>query len=300
MSYRLRAGKPLEAEVKRIARERLEAAEEALRSQGGDRHEAIHTARKNFKKLRGLYRLVRTGAPVLYENENARIRDVARSLSDVRDATALIEAVDGLRRHIADQHAPDALAAIQATLVERRDRIAGSEDAPDARMVAAADACRDAGHVIADLDLDGRKAGKIVAGGWRKVCAQARRAIAACETRGGAADFHDLRKRVKYHGMHARLLDDAWPSAMKLRRREAKALGDLLGDEHNLSLLAGLMGSEPDAVGRPAEREIVERLIADRRAELRAAGLARARVLFRETARCSAGRTALLWRMAKD
>jgi hypothetical protein len=87
---------------------------------------------------------------------------------------------------------------------------------------------------------------------------------------------------------------------MKLRRREAKALADLLGDEHNLSLLAGLMGGEPDAVGSPAEREIVGRLIADRRAELRADGLARARLLFREPARYSAGRTALLWRKAAD
>lgn len=300
MSYRLRPGKSLEKETKRIALAHLEKAEAALRDRSGDRDEAVHDARKDFKKLRGLYRLVRAGAADFYQCENARLRDVARSLSGVRDATALVEAVDGLRRHIALEHAPEALAVVQANLAERRDRIARTGGLAESRMSEAADACRAARDAVVRLDLKGRSDLKIIAAGWQTICRQAGRAIEASATNAAAADFHDLRKRVKYHWMHARLARDAWPSAMKLRAREAEQLGDLLGDEHNLALLSDLAEAEPAVVGSQAEREILGRLVADRRAELRAEGLLRARRLFGEPAGESARRLALLWRSASD
>lgn len=88
MSYRIRPGKDLTTEVVRIAEIQYDRAIETLGDQPKGRYQAIHDARKRFKKLRGLFRLVREAAPDFYEAENARIRDMARTLSTVRDATA--------------------------------------------------------------------------------------------------------------------------------------------------------------------------------------------------------------------
>ena len=124
------------------------------------------------------------------------------------------------------------------------------------------------------------------------------RALKACAETGEAADFHDLRKRVKYHWMHVRLVESAWPGPMRLRRREARQIGDLVGDEHNLSLLAALIREEPGCGRQRSRRELLMRLLADRQAALRAEALRRAGALFRDEPKRDAGRLALLWRQA--
>lgn len=96
MSYRIRPGKPLTGEVTRVAENQYARAIEVLRDRPDGPYEAIHDARKGFKRLRGLFRLVRGPAPDFYASENARLRDIARTLSVVRDATALVEALDHL------------------------------------------------------------------------------------------------------------------------------------------------------------------------------------------------------------
>ncbi|MGN6548551.1 MAG: CHAD domain-containing protein [Pararhizobium sp.] len=295
MSYRLRLDRKLVAEIRRIAHEELDAASAALKDETVDRSAAIHDMRKSFKKLRGLTRLLRTAAPDFHEEQNARLRDAARALSGLRDATALVETVDALGRHIGEEHAPTALSAVRQNLLDRRERLAAGRRSLDAEIAEAVEACRQARAAFDGLHLDGSPR-RIVAAGWRRICRQARDAIAACEAAGEPADFHDLRKRVKFHWMHVRLLEDLWPSSMKLRRTEAKRLEAMLGDEHNLSVLAALMENEPDAVGSGAEREIVARLLADWRAELRAQALAGAKTMFREKPKASGRRISLLWR----
>lgn len=295
MSYRLRLDKDLDSEIRRIAADELDAALAALQDEAIDRSVAIHDVRKSFKKLRGLTRLVRSAAPRFHEEQNARLRDAARALAGLRDATALVETVEALGRHIGDEHAPAALEAVRRNLATRRDRLAASRASLDDEVAGAIETCRKVRDAFDALDLHGRKR-KIAAAGWRRLCDQARDAIAACEAKGEAADFHGLRKRMKYHWMHVRLLEDLWPSSMKLRRREAKQLEAMLGDEHNLSVLAALMESEPDAVGSAAEREIVGRLVADWRAELRADALAGAKIMFQEKPKASARRISALWR----
>src|SRR2546430_1303607 len=80
----------------RVARGRIRHALGQL-DDGHDPDKAVHEARKDMKKLRALVRLMR---PELggkaYRRENARFREVARSLSGVRDAKAMLEALDAL------------------------------------------------------------------------------------------------------------------------------------------------------------------------------------------------------------
>jgi CHAD domain-containing protein len=240
MSYRIRPGKPLTGEVVRVARIQYTGAIGMLRDQPRGPHEAIHDARKRFKRLRGLFRLVRTAAPKFCARENARVRDIAAGLSTVRDATALVEAMDHLlASDAASSHVP-ALAAIRDRLAGRRDRIATAETDLEARIAVAIAGCEDGIAALSVLKLPKGKARaiEVLAGGFAGNYGRAVRALEAATASGHAEGWHDLRKRVKYHRMHVQLMNPAWPGDMAMRAEIADLAGEALGDDRRMRTAA--------------------------------------------------------------
>jgi CHAD domain-containing protein len=271
VTYRIRPERPLTEEVRGIARSQLKKAIDILYTERNGRHEAIHAARKRFKKLRGLYRLIRNEARDFYRTENARLRDAARSLSAVRDATALVEAMD---RMIVANAAPDehaVLLAIRQRLAARRDRIAAAETGLHASISAAIHACEEALDALETLDLPAKPKDvrKALAGGFATTYARAVDALGQARKSNAAEDWHDLRKRLKYHWMHSQLLDEAWPGGMRLRAAVAEAAGDDLGDDHDLAVLLALAENEPDLIGRADEIAILQTVVSARSETLR-------------------------------
>src|SRR5690606_16072424 len=57
-------------------------------------HEGVHQARKRWKKIRALLRLLQKPLGNTYRRENKTFRNLGRSLSGLRDAEALVETVD--------------------------------------------------------------------------------------------------------------------------------------------------------------------------------------------------------------
>ena len=95
--------------IKRIAIEEFDKAVAQTKPKVKNRDEAIHGARVSLKKLRALLRFARTKDNAdVFRHENACYREAGKRLSEVRDATAMIEAFDQLTKHYADQLAPDA------------------------------------------------------------------------------------------------------------------------------------------------------------------------------------------------
>lgn len=88
MAFYLRDRESVAVRFKRIANEQAKKAlfQVTVVIQQ-DPSEAVHDARKRFKKIRALLRLVRDqlGEDV-YQSENACFRALGRRLSDVRDA----------------------------------------------------------------------------------------------------------------------------------------------------------------------------------------------------------------------
>lgn len=270
MSYRIRPGKPLTGEVVRIAEIQYERAIHVLRRQPDGPHQAIHDARKRFKRLRGLFRLVRAATPDFFARENARLRDMAATLSEVRDATALVEALDQLLASgAAGESRPD-LEAIRARLAARRDRIATDAVDLDARITAAIAICQDGIGALADLQLPARrkKAIALLAGGTAKNYGKAVSALERAIESGDPEDWHDLRKRIKYHRMHIQLLSLAWPGEMALRARIGDIAGEALGDDHDLDALKTLIATDPEAIGSEAEIAVLRACIIARSARL--------------------------------
>lgn len=92
MEYTVQSDEPVSDGIKRIIRGKVETGIDHIDGDM-DRHETVHEVRKRCKEVRAALRLVRGVLPT-YSEANAHYRDAARELSDIRDATALIETFD--------------------------------------------------------------------------------------------------------------------------------------------------------------------------------------------------------------
>lgn len=263
--------------LRRIAAEQVDIALAEARADG-DPGPRIHAIRKCTKKLRGLMRLVRPAFPD-YGRENAALRDLARTLSGLRDATVTAATLEDL----IEAHRP---AVDAATFAAVRDEIAGEvPSAPDLAPVAATLAQvreRVALWTLHDTGWDA------LAGGLRRTYRDARR------SRRGKGDeaLHAWRKPVKYHWYHVRLLEGMWPDAMAAREATADALGEALGQHQDLVVLqARLAASSLPA----APARVLRGLIVVRKAELEAEARELAPRLLAEKPRALAERWGDMW-----
>jgi CHAD domain-containing protein len=126
---------------------------------------------------------------------------------------------------------------------------------------------------------------------------RARKSLQKAETRGEPDDFHDLRKAVKAHSMHLSLLKKLWPSSVKAQRKAVDALGELLGELHDVFVLRALIEDEGKPLGGGAETRLLARLLKRSERKLRKACLAEASKLFSDSPRHSAKKLA---RKARD
>ncbi|MGD8977122.1 MAG: CHAD domain-containing protein [Gammaproteobacteria bacterium] len=280
MAYRLNPENPLSRELVRVAREQIEGAIKDIHQGRHDIHEAVHDVRRHCKLIRGLIRLVRPAFPE-YRSENAWFRDLGRSLSATRDATASIECLDALDQRFAGLIQPGLFAPVRRSLEQRRESIIASVKLDD-RLVEARHSLYAAHWRAGDwsLEADGFEA---VAGGLRKTYGRARNRM--LEAREEAHDelLHEWRKRVKYHRYHMKLLGDIWPAMVGCREKECHRLTDYLGDDHDLVVLRDTLLGEPDRFGDPQTLRYLLGLIRWRRAELQAAAMPLGMRLFAET-----------------
>ena len=230
-------GRPPSAEIKRLA---IALADDALRNletaRHGPREEAVHEARKRFKELRALLRLVPGGK----RGERARaerrlIRDAGRSLSAARDADILAESFEKLRGRFGS--AIDASRDFQARI------LAGATEQPfdtSSAVQLVGRARNDAALWMLDMSADD------VCAAVRRSYRASRRAMSeALESRSSAA-FHEWRKREKDHWYHARFVEASIP-AMHAREPLLHRLSRILGDHHDLVIVR-------DAAARHASR----------------------------------------------
>jgi CHAD domain-containing protein len=230
MVYRLKTSdKSLTAALRRIARAQIDGALEAA-DRPGETPRDIHEARARCKKLRGLIRLVRPAFPG-FDAENAAFRDAAKALERLRAGGAGLETLDRLRAAAPDGLDADALAAIRARFkAEALPHLATDRHADIAAFRAL---LSDARARIADWRLSSRGFAP-ARKGLQKTYAQGQRGLERARQSGTAEAFHDWRKPVKYHWYHAQLLRPVKPRRIDPQRDLAKALGEMLGDHHDL------------------------------------------------------------------
>lgn len=268
MAYRLLAEESVEEGIKRIVREQIDKAIGEIHDQELDRHQTVHQVRKRCKKIRGALRLVRPEFEETYQFENAWFRDAARKLSPLRDAEAMIETYDQLMERFSDQLETSAFASIRETLILRRQQIADEQLDLDKRL---ADFLTDMQEARERLDTWTIPAAgfQAISAGLQKTYRRGRKAM--LKAYGGQStpeQFHEWRKRVKYHRYHTRLLRELWKPVMKRFLAEVKALSDLLGDDHDLAVFRRTLMDRPDGFGEQTDVQVLIGLVDRRRAQL--------------------------------
>ncbi|NNH57459.1 CHAD domain-containing protein [Rhizobium laguerreae] len=300
MAYRIRPDADFTEAFRKVAIEQLEHAVTVLEKRPDGAHEAIHSFRKNLKRLRSLYRLVAREVPDFQTHENARLRDAAHSLSAIRDAAALIGTGQYLQHSARGNEENEALGRIVNILEGRRESMAEAESGLEQRRTETSDALKEAIAALDEVSFNGghRKNARMLAKSWRRTARKAKAALAACHGEASADDFHTLRKRTYDYRLYHALLRDVWPGAMKAKRDAAKELVEDLGHIHDLTVLSELVESEPQLFTRNDDLAHLLDIIIFRQQEDRRQALIKAEAVFADDADEEAQRIELLWLMA--
>jgi len=271
--YHLRPGERVPAGIERIVREEIESAVRQLRGEGeADRDEAIHEARKNLKKIRGVLRLMQPELGETYGRENTFFRDAGLRLSQFRDAGVMIETFDALRKKYHGEVGAGRLASIRRGLIARKEQ-AERQGGIEEVLNAVAAALRRSARRVTTWPLTTHGFGAI-APGLEATFRRGRKALARVHKHPLAENYHEWRKRVKGHWYHVRLLEGVWDGTMPSHERRLKDLETWLGEDHNLVVLQEKVMAEPGFYGRGPEIDLFVRLIGKYQKELRSDALA--------------------------
>ena len=278
-AYRLKTKEAPAEGVRRIALGRTERALERL--EGVERDElaaAIHGARKDLKKLRGLLRLLRHElGKKKFKAENRRYRDAGRLLSGSRDAEVKLETLTSLR-HGSTDLPEEAVTRWQGMLETERDELAAAmgEDA-DGQIANAIEAITAGQQRIHQWPL-GTDSWALVGPGLSRSYGDGRRAMKRAMADPCAENVHAWRKRAKDLWYQLRIVRDAWPELLGETVDQAHELTDFLGDHHDLAILGEDLRGRADL----GERGAFESAIEERQRELLDAALGIGQRLYAE------------------
>jgi CHAD domain-containing protein len=282
MAFRLSRRDPPSAGARRLADEELVAAIVRLRDQDGGPDLRVHAARKSIKRVRALLRLLRSSMPKdRYRTDNLDLGDAARGLSAARDAAVAIATFDQLIT------SPDPLlAAVREGLVARSRDAGAAPDEPT--LLAAADALEALRpRLTADL---GELCWTVLEAGLEASYAGGRAAMRAAFAEPHDEAFHLWRKRAKDLWYQAQVLEGSCTPQLRALAELLAELGDLLGADHDLAVLAAAAGASP---------ALAERLQA-RHGELRAAAWRLGRRIYAERPRAFLRRLRTYWQVWRE
>lgn len=243
----------------------LQSAARLLARRGQARHEGVHEARKCLRRVRALLALAgsRLGAHAVALD--AELRRLCRGLSPLRDASALIEALQRLERGgaIGANEAAQALAAASA----RREERLNTALARDPELAARRRRLQRAAQKLAALDWPALRRRDLHRGLARSERRLHKAAGRVRRHRKNDAAWHRLRRRLRRWRQQNTVLGGIAP-ALARHSAARDALTARLGEsQDDVLLLARCRGDSPFA---PALRRTLRRVARARLQALRA------------------------------
>lgn len=278
MSYRIEEDEHVGPAARRIAREQVEKALAEIRDPELPVDERVHQLRKRCKKIRAVARLIRPGFGG-YKSANRLFRDIAREVSEHRDARVMAELVDDLYEagdeESAEGSEPERWFWLRCELAEQH---------ADAVLAKLEERLAAAALAVEKWDVAGITPEDAIAG-MTKTLGRAHDCygeLGQYPDSPPVRKYHEWRKRTKYHRLHTRLAGHFLPETDKARRKRFKKVDSVVGDAHDCSVLLETLASTPVYL---RERPDVQELAAEamqRRRKLRRDALNVADGLFIE------------------
>lgn len=224
MAFALDPLEPPEGELRRVLWEQTYHALRALRE--GDARAGVHKARKATRRARAALRMARAAlTDEQYRSLQSGLRDVARTLSPIRDADVVHQL---------------------ATAVG----FSGAGPPEEADILRCADEARQRlQRLLAQIELEPLTIRRdALIKGFARGYRLARRRMVLARTEPSDANLHAWRKAVKIHRHQLQLVAPIWPVMLSVLEAEAEQLQADLGRQRDLSLLAAAMGELPPAL----------------------------------------------------
>jgi CHAD domain-containing protein len=206
---------------------------ETIQEHGSDK--IIHAARKEMKRARAALRLLRPalGDPV-YRRANSQVRDAARLLTPLRDATVLLDSLKFVRRSKDKRthriYANHLQYLLTDELRSSHGRLMAESLMRSAAILQALDR-----HIAA---LPAQESDRLTASQEiQKVYKAGRKALARAKRHVGTGSLHEWRKESQYLSNQAELIRTVFHVKLKKIGRRSRKLARLLGEDHDLALL---------------------------------------------------------------
>lgn len=252
MSYRFESGEPVPDAIRRIVTEQIDKAMEQLSGTQRTADIHIHEARKCFKKIRAVLRLVQPELGALYRENNIFFRDAGRKLSQARDAGVLVDTFEKLVSNIPDEYSAKTVSSLRNLLKRRKTQLAGTRSVLKEHIQEVTRNLLEVRSQVAAWPLHNNTF-KALSPGLLSIYRDGRKALKVIQTKPSPYHFHELRKQVKHHWYNTRLLYPVWPSLMKAAAMTLSTLSDDLGEHHDLTVFRQVLLSDeiPDTDGLP-------------------------------------------------
>ena len=274
MPFRFKKSESPAKALRRVCHERVGAALDCLRQPG--RPAAVHGARKEIKKVRALFRLVRgeIGGRTYRKGVKA-LRSAAACLAATRDARVMLKAFEKLTGRSARQF-PGIASALEKNARREARRFRKNDS-----VALAERQLRKTSRRVGDL--------KIKLTGWAAIepglkqsYHHGRESYRLTGKQPAPANFHEWRRQVKDLCYYICLLQPVCPAATRALADDLELLAQELGEDHDVFLLHEFVGKY--CAAQPGEVTGLNRLIAACHQKLRAAARKRGARLYAETA----------------
>jgi CHAD domain-containing protein len=281
----------VQSAVRRIA---LDQIDTALAELGGSiaQEKAIHSVRKRSKRLRALLRLVRPSFDA-YAHENAAIRDAAQGLSLLRDAEVMGETFGAIEDELKARLSQRKLDRFQGAIKARAEKMTAEVDREEAlesfRTAFTALRSRAEGWKLSTKNFGALREG------FQIIYKRGRDDMRALSHSDDAETFHDWRKAVKAHFYHLCLMRDVAPHLLGGQRDLANELGELLGQQHDMSVFRLGLETESELFGNLEGRDVLHDVLLTREQALGRQALAMGGELFVEKPKALVSRIESYW-----
>lgn len=280
MNLKISPNTDFSVEIKNKIKEQCSESIELIQTKSNkDPHEVIHEVRKAFKKIRAALRLVRDHVD-FYKEENVFFRDEGRRISDIRDATSVIEALDEIYDHYSDQLYQKTFSHFRDFLVSRQGKMEKTQVEADQVLATIGERLE---QKCAEIDNWSIKIESFedMAPSIERVYKRGRKAYKSALKSRSTEDLHEWRKRVKYLRYQLDLLNPLWPDFLESWEDELHDLSDYLGDNRDLYMLNALVEDHKDEFADAESCEMLKSLIRFRRNQLQTDALNIGKRLYR-------------------